>query len=598
MKMLGRFFEVIVAILLAVVTIVLSVLIYVKRLWPNADYEQIMNTLKDISLNVIVDNAYPMDYFWGFLFVVIVFPILYFYLGVKKQLGVLVLFSFIVAYYSGFIHYEIYSRTVSNLFENEYLNPNEIEYKFPEKKKNLLLIYVESLEQNFSNEKVYEKNLIPNLIKLQNEGEYSLEHRSLPGSDYSIAALVASKCAVPLRFNRQRDMWEAKFFLPNLKCFPEVLKDNGYQVKIIKAADIGFTNVDLFAKQHGFDEGIGVNEIKKDIGDENWEDKLGTFGGVSDRVLFEYAKSKIEKFDKDKPFMLTLFSLDTHTPAPFLDKKCKKEFDDTRDSFACTDKAVVEFIDWFKKTKYWDDTLVVVVGDHLLPSRMKGQEKDRKRGIYNVFLNVPEGLKIDKNKIFSTYDFAPTILDGLGVEMKPRGFGLGRSMFSDELSLMEKLGETQFKVRLIQKSKVYDDFLIPKVERVEVFEKYKIGEEIKGKEFLGYTDSSLETLGRYYIDRLGIEIDGYNGGDLEAVLKFYAIMGYNSKVVVSADDKDIAEFLFDRKVRQPYVMSFKIGRDVVKDGKVVLKIRNTSGVQKVHTMGISPDSLVIKEISK
>ena len=119
--------------------------------------------------------------------------------------------------------------------------------------RNLLMIYLESFESNFVNDEYYGANLIPNLEKLQKEGEFSLEYRNMPGANYSIASLIASNCAIPLRYSKERDLWEAKFFLPQVSCMPEVLKNNGYQTAIIKAADITFTNVNLFAEQHGFD---------------------------------------------------------------------------------------------------------------------------------------------------------------------------------------------------------------------------------------------------------------------------------------------------------------------------------------------------------
>lgn len=597
MKFLIKLFEVVVLIFSCVSILVLSVLLYVKRLWPDADYEQIRMTMRDISLDLIIRNTVVMDYVWGFLFFAIVFPLCYFYLNTKKQLVLSVLVSIVVAWYSGFIDYCIYANTKSSLYEDEYVSFKNLEYKFPQKKRNLLLIYMESFESNFSNEKYYGKNLIPNLEKLQKEGEYSLEFRNMPGATYSIAALVASNCGIPLRFSQNRDLWSAKFFLPRANCWPEILKENGYQTEIIKAADITFTNVNLFAKQHGFQEALGVDEIRKEIGEENFKDKIGTFSGVRDRVLFDFAKKKIEAFDEDKPFMLTLFSLDTHTPNPFIEKECAKPFGDVRDAFLCAEKHVVDFVEWFKTTKYWENTTVVIVGDHLFPSKMKGQEKASKRSIYNVFLNVAKGLKIKKDKIFSTFDLGPSILESLGIELKPRAFGLGRSMFSDEKSLMEKLGASQFKIRLMQKSDVYDEFFKPNVERVEEFKQYKLGDILEGKDIISYTDSYLETLGRFYVDRLNFELLDYKGGDVEVELKFFAIVSFRSGVKILANDVLLKEAKYGVGDKQPYTYKLKISKEVIKDGKIQFKFRNLiGGNMKEHRLGISINSLEIREL--
>ena len=41
--------------------------------------------------------------------------------------------------------------------------------------------------------------------KLQKEGEFSLEYRNMPGVNYSIASLIASNCAIPLRYSKERE---------------------------------------------------------------------------------------------------------------------------------------------------------------------------------------------------------------------------------------------------------------------------------------------------------------------------------------------------------------------------------------------------------
>ena len=44
--------------------------------------------------------------------------------------------------------------TESKFIENNYVNPKDVKIKFPEKKKNLIYIYVESLESTYFNKKL------------------------------------------------------------------------------------------------------------------------------------------------------------------------------------------------------------------------------------------------------------------------------------------------------------------------------------------------------------------------------------------------------------------------------------------------------------
>lgn len=594
MKVINKIADILVFFGLSFVLVLFSVLLYVKYLWPYADYEQIMSTLQDTSIDVILDNAVALDFVLGLLFFIITFPLCYFFLNRKQQIWVSGILIIVGCYISGFIHYHVYSRMKSTLYEDEYVKPQDVNYKFPDKKRNLLLIYLESFENSFSNEALFEKNLISELSKLQQEGQFSYNHSSLPGADFSVAAIVSSQCAIPLRYDPNRDIWDAKFFMPGAVCFPQILKDNGYQVGIIKAADITYTSVNLYANFHGYDFAEGVDEIKENYLKNDYEKYMGSFGGVTDRTLYEYAKVKLNEFDKDKPFMLTLFSLDTHMPSYYLDKECKKEFGDLRDAFICSDKGVAKFIEWFKNTPYWENTTVVVVGDHLLPSRIKGL-RNAKRGIFNMFLNVREGLKIDKNKIFSTYDLAPTILEALNIEIKPRKFGLGRSMFSDTISLVEKFGSLNLKLNLIKKSEFYSKLRKPNTERKDIYRSYKISDVIKENDVPLYTDAIEKIVGRYFVDRMYIYLDDYKGNNIEVLMDFVVILGGENKMVVSANGEEVKKYEFSSRDKQPYKMKLSIDKNLIKDNKLLLKFRNKGGVLGGANMGISILSMKINE---
>ena len=123
-----------------------------------------------------------------------------------------------------------------------------------------------------------------------------------------------------------------------------------------------------------------------------------------------------------------------------------------------------------------------------------------------------------------------------------------------------------------------------------------MGDVIKGREFLEYTDSFVEALGRYYIDRMNVGIYDYKGGNLKGKLKFYAIMGYDSALIIYVNDVKIKEFKFDRTIRQPFEVDFEIDSKLINDGKFVLKTRNSSGVSIEQALSISPEELVFEEI--
>ncbi len=595
MNFLKKLFDLTVLSFLAATTIVFSVLLYIKWVWPNADFEQISMTIKDLTPRVFAANTTIWDYVFGFLFFVIIFPLCYLFLNTLQQLVVASLLAGIILYSSGYIHYIVYTNSTSTLYEDHYIALDKIDIKFPEKKRNLILIYLESFENNFAEEKHYQKNLIPNLSKLQKEGEFSINHHSLPGSDYSIAALVASQCGIPLRFIQERDIWSSKYFLPQANCFAEVLKNEGYQTALVKAADITFTNADRFALTHGYNEALGVDEILATIPQKERASNIGTFEGVKDKTLLNFAKQKLASFDKDKPFMLTLFSLDTHTPGYFYDNLCTREFNDLRDIFMCSDQTISEFINWLKESPYWDNTTVVVIGDHLLPSRIKTVGYPKK-GIYNAFLNLPEGLEIDATKNFSTYDITPTLLESLSIKLTPRAWGLGRSMFANEDTLVKKLGANNFKILLRKKSEIYNKLTTPKDKRINKFEPYSLGTHLSSKDLTRYSDSFDDFLNAIYFDSFSFMLEDISSDYYTVDLKFISISSNRVyKLDITANGKNVHSFSNNGKHNPPYIISFDIPKSLIQDGKLNLKLKSNNNTVTPVQMGINPLDFVISE---
>jgi phosphoglycerol transferase len=580
-------------LVLGLSTALTSVLLYVRYLWPDFSFEQFLNTVRELSPDVISANTFTHDYIGAALFFIIVFPLCYLYLTPKFQALMIPVNLLISGVLVEFPEYVYYQNTSSDLMENHYIIPNEKEIVFPEKKRNLILIYLESFEQNFAKAEHYGANLIPNLEKLQQSGEYSPNHTSLRGTDYSIAALVSSLCGLPLRLLPDRDIYANKFFLPQAVCVPEILEHQGYQTELLKAADITFTRADIFAKAHGFQQALGVDEILAEYPPEAHEKMMGTFGGINDETLLEQAKKVLAAFSPEKPFMLTLFSLDTHSPASYHNPKCPIVFNDIQDVFSCTDKTVYDFVKWFNASPYYENTTLIILGDHLLSTRLKTKGKP-KRGVYNVFLNLPEGLHISSDKTFSSFDFAPTILESLGVQLPKHTFGLGRSLFGDVPPLLESLGRDTLNLRIQQQSDIYTKLNTPLVQRVESYSPYRLNTELGKKELLPYTDSYEEFLDEYYLDRLNFLISPTSDQDLTVTLSFKAIMGFNTKIAIYANHELVHTFTQKTTDTSAKTVTFTVPNRLLTDNKLQLSFRNNAGIESAMQMGIAPQHLIIK----
>jgi phosphoglycerol transferase len=99
-------------------------------------------------------------------------------------------------------------KTASTLFEDYYVDGRDVKIEFPEKKRNLIYIYLESMESSYvskGNGGVFEKSLIPNLEKLALENiNFSNTDKiggafQLHNTSWTMAALVSSTGGIPLK---------------------------------------------------------------------------------------------------------------------------------------------------------------------------------------------------------------------------------------------------------------------------------------------------------------------------------------------------------------------------------------------------------------
>lgn len=106
----------------------------------------------------------------------------------------------------------------------------------------------------------------------------------------------------------------------------------------------------------------------------------------------------------------------------------------------------------------------MLIGDHTsMVADFWDDIGDYERKTYNCFLNLPEGLNVErtKNREFDTLDYFPTILASLGVKIEEERLGLGTNLFSERPTLTEELGGDY--IRELSK---YSDYYVENFEKV------------------------------------------------------------------------------------------------------------------------------------
>lgn len=332
------------------------------------------------------------------------------------------------------IHWNVFdfilSRLItSTLYEEEHVVPN-----IQTNGRNVILIVLESYEKSFQNKTVLGQNLSPHLSRIQAENTSFNGFYQLRQTNWTITSLMSSFCGVPLKLNNMFvDLSMYRSFIPGLSCWPEQLKEQGYQTVLMKAASIQFTGTDRFALQHGFQKAVGYRELKDVYGyvaKSRW--------GLDDRQFYRAVKDELLALSQtDKPFLLATVQVDTHNPTGYLNETCQPIYHDFRDAVICSDKEVGAFIQWIQQQPFYPNTTVIVMGDHLVPTTDidSYMEKIQDREIYLTVINPASNQK-PYTHTFTNLDVAPTILDAAGFQFNGR-YGLGRSLFRPDKTLIE-----------------------------------------------------------------------------------------------------------------------------------------------------------------
>ena len=164
--------------------------------------------------------------------------------------------------------------------------------------------------------------------------------------------------------------------------------------------------------------------------------------GFEDEKLFDFAKEEIlELSKKERPFNFTMLTAGTHAEDGYTCRLCNMEIEDayTR-ALDCSSRQTAEFVEWIRQQEFYEDTTVIIVGDHLTMDAdfCDDVPKDYERTVYNVFINSAAEPKQTKNRAFTTMDLFPSTLASMGVQIEGDRIGLGTNLFGDRQTLDRK----------------------------------------------------------------------------------------------------------------------------------------------------------------
>jgi phosphoglycerol transferase MdoB-like AlkP superfamily enzyme len=271
---------------------------------------------------------------------------------------------------------------------------------------NLVIVLEESLGAGFV-EGLGGLPITPNLNGLANQGIwfdqlYATGTRSVRGIEAVVAGFPPTPALSVVKLNKsQRDF----------TTLASVLRRAGYRNEFVYGGESHFDNMRGFFLGNGFHDVVDREDMlaPKFVG--SW--------GASDEDLFDKAHERLQALhESGQPYFLLVFSSSNHSPFEFPDGRIElheQPKQTVNNAVKYADYALGGFLNRARASKYWQDTLVMVVADH--DTRVYGDElvPVDKFHIPGVIL----GADTQPRRIASTVsqiDLAPTLLSLMGID--------------------------------------------------------------------------------------------------------------------------------------------------------------------------------------
>ena len=295
--------------------------------------------------------------------------------------------------------------------------------------KNVVMIYLEGLERMYTDPDIF-PGLTPFLTSAAEEGLTFTDMSQTRGTTFTVAGILSSQCGTPLLFPQGpggNDILKNGFLQEGF-CLGDILSTAGYRNVFMGGATTRFAGKGVFLSAHGYEEVLGLEELRPMMEDPNYLNNWGLY----DDTLLDLAKDKFDEVaaDANRPFNFTVLTVDTHPPAGTVSKSCEPypRIDNSIfHAIHCTDQQVGDFVEHIKQSPAWDDTIVLLMSDHL-HMRNTGMEfypPDYERKLYVTMLNGDTTGKIEFPGMHM--DVAPTLLDLMDVQHQ-QNFLAGRNL--------------------------------------------------------------------------------------------------------------------------------------------------------------------------
>lgn len=327
-------------------------------------------------------------------------------------------------------------------FEKTMLYTQDLPFKsIKDIKPNVIIFYIESLSARLLSP--YNKDMskvTPNIALFAKEsmvvkGYYNHATPTAPG-------LYGQNCSLYplLTYEQLNNQLNNPLLNLDLKCMPHFFKKNNYATYYMTHTKGTYTNMRKNLTLFGYEKSYLANDILKHYLPKE-EIFLGE-RGLSDHQMMKAIIHFLDKQPK-QPFLLGISTIETHTMTSLNNTdgiRYEAGDNNTLNMMYNLDNAFGKFWHSFKNSKYYQNTIVILTGDHALYPTKDYQKVagyiDNSKWISSVYDHLgliiydpTHQLPTEYRTTATSIDFAPSVLHLAGIEPKINNSFLGTSLF-------------------------------------------------------------------------------------------------------------------------------------------------------------------------
>ena len=217
--------------------------------------------------------------------------------------------------------------------------------------RNVVVIMLESFSKYIMTEAGHVKGITPNLDRYTKEGIYFKNfYANSFRTDRAIVSILSGLPAQPTM--SVMDIPHKSTSLPSIA---SAMGKAGYNSTFYYGGDTNYSNMKSYLMGTGFQNVVSDKDFPNELHTGKW--------GVADGPVYERILKDMNTSDKKERHLRVVMSESSHEPfdVPFKSHIKEPELN----AFYYADKCLGEFVEAMKKQADWDNTLVLIVPDHL-----------------------------------------------------------------------------------------------------------------------------------------------------------------------------------------------------------------------------------------